>query len=380
MLRCPKCGFCRSVLPMAMREAKFGAQCPSGERWKFESYYASGRTEVGIALLEGRLKWTDKLNRILFACPTCGLCDWWCENISRHHPLKMLEELRKRYVEELGPLPGHKRFLDNIEERHNAYVEPHEERFVWMPEGIKPPAKADVMYFVGCTSSYREIEIAQATVEVLDKLGVDFGVMWGEEWCCGSPAFRTGNIDVAKKAMQHNLDYLKKIGAKTLITECPGCYRAFKDVAAYDLPEPEFEILHVTELIEDRVKELAKDGKLKKIEEKWAYHDPCHLGRHMMVYEPPRNVLKAIPGLELLELPRNRQNAWCCGSGGGVKASYPDFAIWAASERLDEVDYVGTKSLTTPCPFCRRNLRDASVAGERRIEVRDVMEILLRAL
>jgi len=378
-IHCYKCLYGHYVYFPDTRSEKFGVVCPAGEYHKFEAYFCDGKMEIARALLEGRLEWSERLADIIFKDPLCEACDTLCEVTNKLRPMFLQEHLRKEYVDRFGPLPAHKRFADYIEKTHNAYGGEHEDRFDWLPEGIKPPKKADVIYYVGCTSSYRQKEIAKAQVKVLHKLGINFGLLYEDEWCCGSPLFRTGQIDKAKKTMEHNIDALKKAGAKTLISECPGCARAFAESWKYGLEVP-VNVVHITEFVVDRVKRLSKERKLNKVEVKVTYHDPCHLGRGLNVYEPGRDILKAIPGVELIEMPRNRKNSWCCGSGGGVKAAYPDFALWSANERLNEVEFVGAKNVATPCPFCIRNLRDASREYGRGIEVSDVMEILLKAL
>jgi heterodisulfide reductase subunit D len=375
------CNYCKWVYCSDIEDAKFAGQCPKGQRYKFDTFFAQGLWQVARKLMENEFSWNnDTVRDVLYTCTSCGACEEWCSYISGMAPLKLHEELRIRYVENVGPHPRHKALLKSLDENHNAYDEPHEERFEWMPKGITPLEKAEIIYFAGCSNSYRQKEMAKATVQVLDKLGVKFGILWENEWCCGSPGFRTGNLSYAKKLMDHNITALKKAGAKTLLSGCGGCIKSFSEAWKYGLDVPVKSMDHVTTFLESRVKKLAKEKKLNKVELKIAYHDPCHLGRGLGVYEPGREILKSIPGVEVLELPRNRKNSWCCGSGGGVKSAYPDLALWTAQQRLDEVEYVGAKNVAAPCPFCIRNLGDAAKELNRGIEVLDVMEILQRAL
>lgn len=378
--RCALCNYCKWVYASDVEDWRFAHQCPTGQRYKFNAFFAQGRMQVARLLMEGVLRWDDPTVRdVLFLCSTCGACEEWCSFISGNAPLKLVEALRETYVKLLGPHPGHKRFLKSVEDNRNAYLEPHEERFKWMPSDISPPRKADVIYFVGCTSAYREQHLAQATVRVLNELGVDFGVLWEDEWCCGSPALRTGAVSLGKKMMKHNIEALRKAGAKTLITECAGCFKTFGEAWKYGLDVP-VKVMHVSQFILDRMKELARNGRLNRVDMKVTYHDPCHLGRGMGVYDEPREILKLIPGLELVEMPRNRKNSWCCGSGGGVKSAYPDFALWSAMNRLEEAEFIKVDAIVTPCPFCVRNLRDAANFSGNEIKVVDLIEVILKAI
>jgi heterodisulfide reductase subunit D len=200
-----------------------------------------------------------------------------------------------------------------------------------------------------------------------------------EEWCCGSPALRVGKRELFAEIAKHNSEAIKKAGIKRIVTSCAGCYRTLK------IDYPEFvgklpvEIVHTSELLAN----LIKDGRLKLkgvISETVTYHDPCHLGRHCGVYEPPRDVLKSIQGITYVELPRNRQSAWCCGAGGGVKSGYPDFALWTAKDRLKEVEVAGAKALVSTCPFCATNFKDTIKDTTSKLKFYDLTELVLKAL
>jgi heterodisulfide reductase subunit D len=378
---CVKCGFCRNVFPPDTRDARFAYQCPSGEVFKFEAYYASGRNEVIRALLEGEIEWSDRVRHIIYTCTTCGACDVWCQFSGRGHPLWAIEKLREYAVEiGQGPMPAHKRFAESIKMYHNPYNEPHEKRFAWMPADVAlptaPPVRAETVYFVGCTSSYRRMEIAQATVRVLSSLKVPFALMGGEEWCCGSPLFRTGQVRAGIETLMHNLEVFRKIGAKRVLVSCAGCYRTLKEAPVYGLDLP-VEVMHVTELVAQMIGE-GKVALKEKLGEKLTYHDPCHL-RHFRVFEPPREVLTYI-GVELVEMPRNRLNSFCCGYGGGVASAFPDLAREVATLRLTEAEASGVKTITSICPFCKLNFSRTIEDRGLDMKVYDVMELLARAM
>ncbi len=378
--RCSKCRYCRSVFPSDIEEAEFATICPPGDRWKFDSYYGAGRLELARGLIEGKIDFSERALHIIYTCTTCGACEEWCEVVKELYPLKVNEEMRIRAVElGVGPLPQHKEFAKSVEKNHNPYKEPHNERISFLKEKLNENKNAEIAYFIGCTSSYREKQIASNTVEILQKLGIDFRILGGEEWCCGSPLYRTGQVDLANNTLKHNLEVLEGLNVKKIIFTCPGCYKTFKEAHRYGI-KSDIEFMHATEFLVDQL----KDEKLKELEEfkgkVVTYHDPCHLGRSIGVYEPPREILNYM-GLEIIEMPRNRKNAYCCGAGGGVKAAFPDYALWVANERLREVDYVGAEIVATACPFCVRNLRDAvRTKDNSTIEVFDVMEILNKAV
>ena len=207
-------------------------------------------------------------------------------------------------------------------------------------------------------------EGAALAMSILDKLGVDYTTL--DETCCGSVMQRVGwpQEDVTK-LMQKNVEAIKAMGVETLVLSCAGCYRMFKiEYPKYvDVP---FEVLHITEYL------ARMDLKLKPMSGVVTYHDPCHLGRHCGVYEPPREVIAKIPGIEFKEMDFNRKTSHCCGGGGGVRSAYPEESMDIASTRLDEASFADV--IITTCPFCVNNLDAAK--GDRKIQVRDLVEII----
>jgi heterodisulfide reductase subunit D len=375
-------------------KGSFQSTCPSGEKYKFEAFFGGGKSWLARAVLEGRVDIKDPaLVDILFACPTCGSCLQQCtleepEVGYRHRIISLIEALRADCVKAGSGLPGkQKAFGIHIGKEHNPYMELHKDRLSWLPTDIKLPEKAETVYYVGCTSAYRQKELAKATVEVFKKANIDFTIM-KDEWCCASPLLRTGQWETSwvstKDIAQHNVNEAQKTGAKTIVTTCAGCYRTWKKDYTEEYKDllsanHNFQILHTTELLE----QLFKKGELQpknNIRMQVTYHDPCHLGRHMGTYDPPRNLLKAIPNIELIEMPRTRENAWCCGSGGGVKSGYPEWAVEISGERVKEAEQLGVEAIVSACPFCERNLNDAINKYGSKLKVYDVIELLNRTL
>jgi heterodisulfide reductase subunit D len=371
---CTRCGTCKYIYQV------YEDSCPSGKKFRFETFFPSGRIHIARGLLEGKLEWNDRMRDILFACPTCGNCMIQCQ--SRHHDtiVDMIEALRADAVRSgCGPMPNQKAFADSVEAEHNPYKEKHKDRLNWK-EGIENevPDKetAEVLYFVGCTSSYRQKDLAQATVKILNKLGVDYTVS-EDEWCCGSPLMRTGQLDLVDDLVKHNTELFKKTGAKMVITSCAGCYRTLlKDFPNYGGALEGVEVIHISQFLEKMIAE-GKFTLPKKFENIIVtYHDPCHLGRHSGEYDAPRAIINAIPGVELIEMARIRENAWCCGAGGGVKAGFRDWAVEISAERIKEAEETGCEILLSTCPFCKTNLQDAIAATNSKLQFMDIVNFL----
>jgi heterodisulfide reductase subunit D len=369
---CSRCGTCKYIYQ------NYGDSCPAGKKFQFETFYPSGRLHIARGLLEGKIEWSERIRDILFSCPTCASCTVNCQ--SRHHTLivDIIEALRAEAVSKgFGPLPNQKAFAESIEKEHNPYKEQHDHRLDWK-KGIESEVpkkdKAAILFFVGCTSSYRQKDLAQATVKLLNKLGVDYTVS-EDEWCCGSPLIRTGQLDLVKGLVEHNLDLIKRTGATTVITSCAGCYRTLKlDYPHYAQKLEGVEILHITEFLQKMIK--TGKLKLKRLDTKITYHDPCHLGRHAGIYEAPRAVIQAIPGVSLIEMARNRQNAWCCGAGGGVKSGFKDWAVEISIDRIGEAEETACDILVSACPFCKTNLQDAISASNSKLRLMDIVNLL----
>ena len=406
MSRCIKCKGCTWVEHTYMPGAKFMTRCPSATRYEFDAYGAYGKMRIGHAMAEGLLDWNDKALEVMYACTLCGACDVGCKrNLDLEIELA-LESLRVKAVKDgKGPMPAHKKIAENIAKKHNFYGSPHERRTNWIPKGITPAKKADMLYFVGCTSSYVNTEIAQSTAKILNAGGTEFMLM-PDEWCCGNTLFSVGMIDEAKTLAQRNVDEVRKTGAKTLITSCAEGYRMWKvdypkllDISTDDLG---FKIVHLVESVDEMVKN--GDLKMKKsIDTRMTYHDSCSLSRLSEpwtpyegergwmgcveprlqrrrgkngVYAQPRDILKAIPGVDLVEMPRIRENAFCCGAGRGTKEAFPDFARWAAEHRLREIKEIGAETLVSACPWCKNNFAQAVKDNGDDVQVLDISEVI----
>ncbi|UCG68026.1 MAG: (Fe-S)-binding protein, partial [Thermoplasmata archaeon] len=231
----------------------------------------------------------------------------------------------------------------------------------------KLPEKADVVFFVGCVSSYLLIKMMNSALKILRKSDVNYTVL-KDEWCCGNILGSTGlsKTDTFQKSAQHNLDAVNATGAHTLITSCPGCYRTFSEMYPKYAKRPDFKVLHLTELLVNLIDEDNLSFK-KSFERKVAYHDPCELGRLSGIFEPPRKILENIPGITLEELIDNKRKCNCCGNGGGLSSLEPELALNISFKKIDEALETKADCLVSSCPNCRQGLSNAILEKKKRL-------------
>jgi len=373
LYKCGRCSYCRG----------YGAEtpiiCPAYELTdKLEVVSPKGRLQIARHLLENSIKPSKDLSQSFFLCSLCGDCKDKC--IEGIDTTEVFETIREILVEDNTGIDTHSKFAESVVQNNNPYFEPHEKRFAWLPNHLETdtPIKKEYAYFVGCTSAYRTQSIAVATTEILHKANVRFTFM--DEVCCGSPLLRTGHLEIAKQLAMKNIETIAKTGAKKVITSCAGCYRTFKQdyprILEQELP---FDVIHSVEILS----ELIREGRLELsdgIPMRVTYHDPCHLGRHAGVYDPPRNVLKSIPNLELVEMTENRNNALCCGAGGGFRSGYKDLSIELAALRVSQVKKIDAEIIASSCPFCHYNLELGRDRIDKNLRVVDITELIAKRL
>ena len=409
---CSRCSNCKHIPLEKITKYEHTYVCPSIARYDFHAYSGGGRMTNGMALLDKRLDFSDKLMEIIYNCQMCGACDTSCKYAMDMDVLEAIYETRFKAVEEGHTNPALDKVINNLRKQGTMVPGAKTKRAEWA-EGLdlKDAAqeKVDVIYHVGCLTSYDKDmwKLARATAKLLKKAGVNFGIAGQNETCCGGRAYQMGYKEDFLNQARKNMEMVRKSGAKTLITGCADGYNSFKVLYdKFDL-KGDLEVLHITEYLA----RLLKDGKLKptrKVAVKVTYHDPCRLGRlgepwiHWKgkeigktrlfdppkefmrgtygVYEPPREVLASIPGLKLVEMDRIKEYAWCCGSGGGVSVSNPDFSEWTAQERINEAESTGAEALVTACPWCIKNFNEAIKAKGSTLKVYDVVELLEKAI
>ncbi|WXG44879.1 MAG: (Fe-S)-binding protein [Promethearchaeati archaeon SRVP18_Atabeyarchaeia-1] len=355
------------------------ARCPVYAEEGWESVTPRGK----LLMLKGQLKeWhpmTEGAIKRLYACTSCKLCSEICPT-GFIDPPEIIRVARSELVKAgKAPLPEHRKMDSVLQQSRNPYGKPQSERFGWLPKEFPIKGKGENAYFAGCVSSYRYPSVAEATVRVLNKSGFDFAVL-RDEWCCGNHPYWDGNQSTYEEFARHNAELLKDSGVKKVITGCAGCYTMLKNTYPQTIPGFSIEVQHITEVLD----KLLNDGKLKFVKNlpmKTTYHDPCHLGRHGEVYEPPRRVLSRIPGVSLVEMQYNRKNSNCCGGGGGFFTVYPEEAVNIALKRIKEARQTGAESVVSACPLCETNLRYAAARLEEgAFPVHDLVSLVAKSM
>jgi len=393
---CPRCNTCKWIDSWEVKSARFAKVCPANLRYLFDAYSCQGKMDIILALIDGRLKYEDspELLDIIYRCDTCGGCDVSCKRVQDGEPLRVMLDIRAKLVEDGQLLPQHMPVIDNLRKEDNMMMKPKAERGKWA-EGLEvkdlTKEPAEVVFHAGCRLSYDEElrQIARTAVSIFKNAGVDIGIMGKDENCCGGRAYDIGYRGEFTKYAENNIEAWATAGIKTVVTSCSDCYYAFKRL--YPDVGSKFEVLHTVEFLN----RLIKEGKIKfskTIPLTVTYHDPCHLGRRdndrvyvpgkaiMGVYEPPREILRSIPGVELVEMYRIKEYAWCCGAGGGVREAYPDFSMWTAEERIEEAKVTGADAIVSACPWCERNFIDAVNSMGDKMKVLDVIELVQQAI
>jgi len=411
LVNCERCSMCKWVHPWRVNSKERAPLCPSMQKYKYDAYSAQGRFDLARALLEGEIELTPKVLEVIYTCTLCGACDVTCKFSRDMEPLEILHELREYVVKEgKGPLPGHMPAVESIRKNNNPWLQPSTRRAHWARKlKLKDlnKEKAEVLYFAGCTYSYNANlqQVAQATVRIMQEAGIDVGILGNNEICCASPVLKVGMNDLFHEIASKNIKMFNDLGIKKIVTSCAGCYGVFQSQYPA-VGEMNFEVLHSPEIID----QLIQNNKLtfnKSIPMKVTWHDPCHSGRGgekqnlwegerikwglsdpprqrnfgaQGVYDAPRSILKAIPGVELIEMERIREFSWCCGAGGGVKSAFPEFALESALERIDEAKATGAEALVTSCPWCESNLSDAIIADGSGLKLFSLVELVEKVL
>jgi Fe-S oxidoreductase len=229
-----------------------------------------------------------------------------------------------------------------------------------------------ILYWMGCMSRLKMKGISDSTMELLRLLNVPFDTLGPDEGCCGSILIRTGQFEDAEAQAKRNIEIINARGYREVVTSCPGCFRTMSSEytkLAQRLPR----VRHISQFLMENAEELKKH--LKPMKVKVVYHDPCHLGRHMGVYDEPRALIKLVPDAELLEFKYNRAKALCCGAGGGVRSAFPELSTEVARSIIhNPFKATGAQIIITSCPFCNYNFKEAGGA-----EVLDLPEFLLKA-
>lgn len=366
---CAQCGYCRDVCTL-YNGKQWESASPRG-KWFFLRKYAQGKVDLDQRMVDNFLQ-----------CTTCKRCDPVCQvNI----PIQgRWDDLRRVLVQEKGfqTFPAFEMMGASFESQLNIWAANRQERDAWFPDDVTYEEKAEIGYWAGCTASYVESDIAENAVHILKEGGVKFTYLAKDEACCGVPFFVAGKMDDFEAAVRHNLQQLKAHGVKKLVISCPGCWVAFSHYYrhwAHEFGlEYDIEPVHISEITAD----LIKEGKLhfkKEINQKLTWHDPCHIGRHGGIYEAPREVIKAIPGVEYQDMAHNRENGLCCGS---VLTRISDQTVSnrIAKDRVAEAEEIGADAILTTCPCCEVQLRVGAAKNGQKVPILDFTDVVAEAL
>jgi Fe-S oxidoreductase/FAD/FMN-containing dehydrogenase len=363
---CSQCGYCIDECDQFYGR-KWESQSPRGKWYWLREY------------MEGREKWNQFMVDTILVCTTCELCNLRCSASLPIEPSWM--KLRGQLIDDQKrmTIPPFEMMSASLSKEGNIWGAYRKNRSEWFPEDLKekhgPSHKADIAYFAGCTASHVEKDIAMAAVRLMDAAGVDFTYLGEIENCCGTPMLVCGKWDVFEETIRANIKAMQDKGVKTVVTSCPACdmmwrhaYPAWAKKLGIDYS---IEAKHYSEVITDRIKEgkfsFPDNGKKIKV----TLHDSCHIGRVSKVYDAPRDFIKAIPGVEFLEMEHNREWAHCCGSVLTL-IKEPPVAAEIGKSRIDEAIDTGADKLLAMCPCCEFQFRVTTNAKNLPIETVDM--------
>ncbi len=374
---CINCRFCLPSCPLF--------NITSGEI----SHGGSGITRSLYYAVQWGLEDKETLNElkdILYECTTCGSCELACKNLSTGTKLvDAIMKGRELMIEkQIGPMPEQKRVLESLYKNGNPYMITARKRKAVVRElNLRTfDEKADVLLYLGCSTSIDQ-DVQQTAValgQILDHSSIRYGVL-EDESCCGEPSLKMGETGLFEEMIEKNLGFFKKHNTKKIVTLSPHCYDTFTKKYPQGQMQ-DLQVQHYTQLLA----ELTANNRLnfsKSIEKRVIYHDPCYLSKSNTIWEEPRNVIRSIPGVDLVEFAGNRSDSLCCGGGGG--RMWTDFSAEndrLANIRVSEAVEKKAQVLVTTCPWCFINMNDGvkAVNAEGRLEILSLAELCAQAI
>lgn len=378
---CAQCSYC---------QIGHGA-CPTYKVKRTDSYSGKGKMLLARALLLGRISPLDGLQGLadaIYGCTLCGGCEEVCQTDIPF--VKIYQVLRGDFMK-WGMWPENMKLaketvLKSCNIQGQSQMDRIEGWSYWTPnedELLDRQGKpSETAFFFGCASSYRGVSIQAtiATTLILDKIGEDYTILGEEEYCCGAPLIMMGDFEGARTLAEHTITKYKELGVKRIFTNCPGCYKMW----AHEYKEflginHGFEVLYGYEYIAD----LIKQGKIEfttPLNIKMTYHDGCDAGRNAGYYDEPREIIKALPGVEFEELPHNKENCYCCGSGGVLRAFDHEFAGEISKLKAEDVSRTQADVVSSGCPSCVEYLKDQLPQAGCNKEVKDLMVLAAQAM
>jgi len=325
-------------------------------------------------------------NSQLWECITCSMCQERCQSGVQYTELIRSLRMEAHDVGETGQCThgGALESLMHIMTADNL----NQNRLGWVDKNLKTATEGEILYFVGCQPYFdvlfadigaKTLSIARGAVKLLNHLGITPALLPNER-CCGHDLLWAGDVEHFKRLAEHNIEEIKQAKAKRVVTTCPEGYLTLKEEYPRYFGNLDFEVVHLSQLLSEAIAE----GRLKfrRSIKKVTYHDPCRLGRFSGIYDEPRAVVEAIPGLELIEMMRSRHSALCCGTQAWMNCGTINKQI--QSERLREASATGADLLLTSCPKCQIHLKcamhDQKLGEELKIEIEDITSLAAKAL
>lgn len=377
---CTQCRLCADVCPAvsASKDEMLSALC----RMKGLQDVLKSRTGFFRRFLGKKSPPEEEWKRFsstVFRCTLCACCQEICPvGIGLK---KLWLSLRQDLFHSGHYPPKIQTIRDNLEESRNVFGEAGEERADWVTDMRDPPEhgyvkeQAKVVYFTGCVAAYFPLAqtIPMALAEILEVSGVDFTLLGEDEWCCGFPLLGAGLKDMFHEYATHNIEAIRRKGAETVVFACPSCFQMW-----HEYYPREFEIYHASELLVELLE--GKRIPLKEVRLTVTYHDPCDLGRGARVFDEPRHVIRSIPGVKLVELPRNRERCQCCGGGGNLEMIDADLSSAISRQKVEEALETGAQAVITTCQQCVRTMTAYVRRNRVPIDVMDLTQLVQKAL
>ena len=349
-------------------ETCFGTSCNFCERGcpvyrvlNKKPYTSRGRNRAILGILKGKVKPSKELAEAYYRCTLCGNCERWCALPD----IEITKALREYLIEHGFENEAHKKLIENIDQTGNPYGETPDKRYEWQT-WFEFSKDSKTLFFSGCTMPLRQPDILKNGLELLDpsKLRI-MSKETIQEPCCGSVLNRTGHMKDSKILAEKLAEFIHNNDITEIVTACPGCLTTIQEIIEDN--NLDVKVIHIVDKLAEEI--ISGKIKVKNSGQKITYHDPCHLGRLHGVFDAPREIISKIG--ELVEMPNNRYDSFCCGAGGGVRAGYLELSQDIGRIRLEEAQATGADILVTACPFCENQFKD--IGG---MEVKDIIELV----
>ena len=370
VLKCSRCGNCQYY-------------CPSFTVSRKETHLARGRIQLIKKNLGDEAAYSEVIAKRMNQCLLCGNCTQNCP--SGICTEEIIEKTREAYVSRLGASQILETTAKNIANVGNITGDSRENRLLWFENmeagAVRVNETAKYIYFAGCVptlypSSY---SIPQAFSGLMNKAGLDWAILGEAENCCSYPLIIGGMAEAAVETMERNIRGITAAGAEYIVTTCPSCYHTWKEIYPGVIPDmPDIKVLHGTQ----HLAELVRNGaiKFKETNRVVTYHDPCDLGRKSGIYDEPREIIGAIPGVKFIEMKFNRESAFCCGGGGNLEMNDAELSGKVAQQRVQQALDTGAELIVTSCQQCKRTIAGGARQKRARIKIMELSEFVFSAV